>query len=392
MENRLAGEFMVEKFYAYYKGTRIDAYEGRRKKLRREITTKPVSKAELFDSLIENDRYPVMPVKGRGVDGLPYFSYYRDQGPRGERLDGKGGKETLAHSLFQDVFLLLPKFKLKDNLDEVIITIDTVTVDLRKWIDEKHYYVIEVMYRLEETKPYSYYYKWNGSLAFEISVTTELSKEKIEYLSNLGIQICEFTVSDKVVSKLRVVENEISAKSKQAFNRAIEENKKMEEAELLALNVEQSIYSKYVREYYENYRYNNTEIEAIILGNVNTKEEWKDKYAIMKNFEQQENEMKRRIEQARKELGTLTSLKKSHINDIKKLEQDKNEISVEINEMENKVASYKELNKVNTALKSTLKQLEEDKDDLTTQNEKLTNDLKNEKQKTIWEKVFKKNK
>ncbi|MGH1848623.1 hypothetical protein ABE869_17515 [Enterococcus gilvus] len=353
---------MVEKFYAYYKGNKIDAYEGRRKKIRREIQTTPVSKAELFDSLDKKDRYPVTPKKSSNSNGSPYFAYYPNCKPPGSRLGNKGSKETLAHSLFQDVFIKLPNFKIEDNLDEVTVFVDNVTFDLRKWVDKDHYYIIEVMYRLKETKPYSYYYKWNGYLALEISVTTNLSKDKIEYLSKIGIQICELTVSEKVVTELREAEQMMKYRSEQIFEDA--NIKDAEEADFLALEAEHSIYQKKFEKYYKSYSSNKYRAFAKLLGSVNTEKEWEEKYVNMKRYEQQEEDMKRRIEKQRKELIQLTNLSQISKNEVQQLEKDKLILNSQKNSLIQEKGEVIDLETKNASLENENNKLERNMVDL----------------------------
>ncbi|MET3564128.1 hypothetical protein ABID30_003225 [Enterococcus rotai] len=299
---------MVEKFYAYYNGQRINAYEAIRKRNRSEITTSPVEEAELFDSPQIPDRYPVKPVSARNGKGLPYFAYYSGFAPVGTCLDTRDNKETLAHALFRDVFLRLIHFTIKDWNKRVFVLSDNVTVDLRIRNSEGNYYIVDVMFRLKKTDPYSYYYKWNGYLALEVVVTTRVTKNKVQDLSEKGIQICSLKVPGTVVDKLSTL-GDVDAVS---------------EAE----------YQKQVSLYRYLYESNKLEAYGKLLGQVKTKNVWKDKYQQMKLYEEQEADMLNRIKKAKIDLSYIEEKERSIQSDINKLEQKRQSIQTEIDDVQ----------------------------------------------------------
>lgn len=342
---------MVEKFYAYYKEKRINAYQALRKRNRSEIETSPIEKAELFDSLHEKDRYPLRPVTARNNKGLPYFAYYPGYSPVGNSLEGVGGKETLAHSLFQDVFLQISQFRLEDGSDTMSIFIDNVTVDLRVRVNEQNYYIIDVMYRLKKTEPYSYYYKWNGYLAFEIVVTTRVAKDKVEQLSLRGIQICSFKVPNIINNALKQIEN--SSETGQ---------------------ISEEIYQKQLKKYLLLYGSDRYKVWGKLLGTVVTKDEWKEKYQQMKLYEEQEKDMLNRIRSCEHRLQELQKIEREYNRKINKLKDFKQELTNKVEKIENDKENISSLNEINQKLLEENVFLEKKQKQLNQQLRKLSKD------------------
>lgn len=269
---------MVQKFYAYYQGKRINAFEALNLKKKRLISTEK-RKAELFDSKLPNAD-PVLPKKAKNGIGLPHFSYYPNQSCIGN-VGGTGSEVTLAHVLFQDVFLKLPYFTIKDQNTIIKVFPEEVTVD-RIMKTNNHNYILEIVYRLEKTEPYSYYYKWNGMLAVEIVVTTRTEKQKVDDLAKQGIQICEIRVPKDAELKLRKYDKTIL--SEEVYN---------------------NIYNQYFEKYFQLYQNPRFFAFSILLGKVKTLPKWLERYEKMSKWEEQEAEMLKRIELAKRQLSDL---------------------------------------------------------------------------------------
>ncbi|EGO8197367.1 hypothetical protein E5K21_002561 [Enterococcus faecalis] len=315
----------------------------------RVITTKPVSEAELFDSPIYSDRYPVKPSvgrkkKGTNERGLPFFLYYSSNKPVGINLGGPGSKVTMAHAVFQDIFSTLPHFlietKYKKELIKVIV--DGVTVDLRVKVSDEDYYIVEIMYRLKQTEPYSFYYKWNGYLAMEVVVTSPVTKDKVDRLSNKGIQVCEFKVPKSIEEELRIATHNLLKSNKQVDNIEFSE-----ETEFFMLQREHQVYKRYYEKYYYLYESGKFVAYCNLIGDVETKPEWKEMYINMKQYEQQEAEMIRRITEKREELTKLevtAEQYRNRITQIKNKEVQLEKKSIELQESSEKIERIKEKN------------------------------------------------
>lgn len=285
------------------------------------IKTTPREDAVLFDSKNIKDRYPVRPTKNKKAGGLPYYSYYSGYSPKGNCLDSRGESESIAHNLFQDVFLNLTNFKIKDGANEVRVVVDSVTVDYKVNVNEKNFYIIDVMYDLLKTFPYSHYYKWNGKIGLEIVVTTRVEKEKVDFLSSKSIQICSFKVPNIFIDEL----NPYVSK---------QDSKIMTENE----------YNKFLRKYIYLYSTEKFAAFSMLLGNVITKNSWKEKYHQMKLYEEQEQEMKNRINTLKKELTVLHEQKDEMNQSIILLEQAKKAYDIHFKQKKAELESVDVLN------------------------------------------------
>lgn len=334
---------MVDKFYAYYKGQKINAYKALRLKNRSEITTSPVTKAELFDSL-GDEKYPLKPVKGRNGRGLPYFAYYSNYKPEGNSLDQRHRNETFAHAVYQDVFLRLAQFTFVDGNERILVSVDKVTVDTIVRVNDKNYYIVDVMYTLKETSPYSYYYKWNGQLSLEIVVTTIVAKEKQEFLSEKGIQLASLQVPRSVQQKLSEIE-----------------------VNMINDELPESIYEQQVTHYKNLYETGKFDVWAKLLGRVKTKDGWKERYFQMKAYEEQVKKMEAQIERLN-----------NRINQLQQTENDKqkNILNLQSKEVEarRRIADRDSSERERRDLESRYKQLSTEYNAVREKNQRLNNE------------------
>ncbi|EGO2830260.1 hypothetical protein JKN33_001456 [Enterococcus faecalis] len=357
---------MVEKFYAYYKGKKINIYEGLKLKKDKVIATNPASRAELFDSLSLTDRYPLRPCTGRlkkdNQRGLPFYAYYSGYKPEGNNLEGSGGGITLAHAVFQDIFSNLSEFTIEYRKEIIMLFIDKVTVNLRVKDEEENYYVVEIMYDLEKTFPYSYYYKWNGLLAMEIVVTTEVTKEKVDFLSSRGIQVCELKVPRKIEAELRNAQRN----SQDDFTGDFPF---------------EDVYNKNYQKYYYLFESNKFRAFVNLPGDVQTKFEWREIYTKMKNYEQQETEMIENIKEKKEELEKLQIEQQNLLFDVEKLRKQKGDFLERDKKLEGLSALVFQLSEENKQLEQKInsvlvKNKELKKQNLEWENQPLTKKIK----------------
>lgn len=384
---------MSAKFIAYYNGKKINAYEGLRLKTERLISTSPVSNAVLFDSLDEDDRYPVSPHKGKlskktKKRGRPYFVYYPNNAPGNIVNNKEGINKTLAHDLFQNIFSTLSEFDMhlrymsKDS--KIEIKVKSSGIDRRIKVTNTKTYVVDILLNLEETYPYSYYYKWNGQLALEISVSSIETFEKVSELSKYGLQVCELRVPKSIIMECKE-----ATKGILHIDSEVGEEQTVNSSDETPVEEYNKLYSKY----YELFKTRKFKAFAIELGSIETKDGWRERYENMSKYEEQVEKMNDLIKYRQAELDKLN-------NEISNKQDKLTVIKKEYNKIENYVETKNlTINKLNTDIMNekkqnatlheeleiankSLKELQSKKDELTEKVEKLEN-------KSLWKKILK---
>ncbi|WP_288394380.1 hypothetical protein [uncultured Vagococcus sp.] len=363
----------MSKFIAYYKGKKINAYQGLKLKTKRIIETRSVEEAELFDSLNENDRYPVRPFKARLDKGNPYFAYYPDNTPKNIINNKDGVNKTLSHDVFQLIFSNLSEFlvhlRYTPEEDKILLKINKSYSDYRvtiKGMEKSKTYMVDVLLDLESTYPYSHYYKWNGFLSLEISVSTLEEAGKVSDLSAQGLQVCELRVPNKVKDELKVM-------SKNMLD---------EESSI-------SIFKNAYKKYYHLFESKKFTAYLIELGEIYTKNEWKEKYIEMDKFEQQVKEMKTIIKKKQEEVSQLNDEieKRNHyLNDLK---EEKITFDEQMAKDERNINNLREeLRKESSKLDSEKKNINE----ITKENQKLKEKNESLENMSLFDFLFKRHK
>ena len=243
-----------------------------------------------------------------------------------------------------------------------MLFIDKVTVNLRVKDEEENYYVVEIMYDLEKTFPYSYYYKWNGLLAMEIVVTTEVTKDKVDFLSSRGIQVCELKVPRKIEAELRNAQRN----SQDDFTGDFPF---------------EDVYNKNYQKYYYLFESNKFRAFVNLPGDVQTKFEWREIYTKMKNYEQQETEMIENIKEKKEELEKLQIEQQNLLFDVEKLRKQKGDFLERDKKLEGLSALVFQLSEENKQLEQKInsvlvKNKELKKQNLEWENQPLTKKIK----------------
>lgn len=177
----------VDKFYAIYidengTGEIVDVYQAIKMVYQDAIiVTKPKEKGSLYD--IET-YLKVLP--RRGVN--PHFRYYSD-----EDSLLKGKKSILEYTpelkTFIKAFEDIRSFKIEEWEKDPITIIPKNMQKLRRIETKDSFVVLKFLVELKETKPYSYYYKYNGALGLEFSVTSQPEPIKRKELGEQGIPL-----------------------------------------------------------------------------------------------------------------------------------------------------------------------------------------------------------
>ncbi|MGJ1010773.1 hypothetical protein IGI96_002290 [Enterococcus sp. DIV0421] len=338
---------MVQKFYAYYKGKPINAYKGLKLKFDRKISVKK-ELAEIFDSPNKKIAKPVFPKAGKY---LPFYSYYKDSGTT-PQTSGEGKNFTIAHVLFKSIFADLKEFTIQQgNNDAISVSVKKCYPEYRVKISENNERIIEILYTLEKTFPYSYYYKWNGCLAVEISRTNRIEKTKVDDLEGKGIQIFEVPVPKDVVEGLNYKEKYLTKNDK---------SKIMSETEF------ESLYKKY------SYLYTSTNFIAYgkFLGTAEYLTPiWKERYMEMNKYEEQLSQLKSDIEEQQSKCNKMELSIQEKINEL-------TELNNNIKEAEHVLGDIEKLKNDNARLNDLLAQEKQDNQNISMDLKQTKKDLK----------------
>lgn len=279
---------MVEKFYAYFEhddgtGEILDVYEAIQlvhDPTKATIIVKPKEKCPLYD--IETF-LKVSPVRGKN----PYFKYYRDET---SPLVGRSSilEYTPELKTFIRAFEGIDNFKIEES-DKEIITLFPKKMNKLKRIETSNSFVIlKFLVNLRETKPYSYFYKYNGVLGLEFTVTSYPEPIKRKELGKKGIPL--FCAELKFPEWIDVPE-EISDE---------------EEFEAIAAEIKNTYQNR-------NYR-----LQGEFINDAVNFPDYKEKYTILNDFERQCEELreekrqyKELINQSKEQLSSLEIEKKN---------------------------------------------------------------------------------
>lgn len=322
----------VKKFYAYYKKSDeeykiVDAFEALKlRDVTKEIVTQPKEKGKLYDI---DTFLKVCPVKGKNGEGLPHFSYYN-----GEDSPLKGRESTMQYSMelnsYIKAFEEIDSFKIKEKFKEPITIVPRFMHKFKRIETNNSFVIVKFLVELEETKPYSAFYKFNGVLALEFSVTSQPKPVKRKELELQGIPL--FTSQLEFPAWMSISEEEPTEKE---FVEIVEELK----------NTYQN------KNYYLLGKFDNQSINF---------PEYKEKYIILNNFERQCEE----LENKKKELETIIKNQKNILDAIK-AEKKSQEIEIHNNKrllevLRKEVDSYPKIKEANARLTETNAQQREE--------------------------------
>lgn len=354
---------MVEKFYALYKDDirnveqTVDVFEAFDLQERAIAITNPKEKSPFYDlqTLLK-----VHPVHGKKSSNGAHFKYYPREAS--QLLDtSREVSYTPELIVFIRAFKDIDKFYIKEWEKKMIQVFPENMEQMKRIEQNDQIIIVKYLIQLDETHPYSYYYKWNGQLALEFKVTSEPTHVKRKILEKMDIPLFEANMKfPKDVTLPQTFQNKL-------------------DFENVALQVRRTYQD---RRYFLSGKFSN-QVKQTALN--------KERYETLSKYERQLEELQNqqslkkeqvaslneKIEKLEKELIELQKKAKSYNNVVisnerlKSLEDDKEMFKKENNRLE---AEKEVLTKENN-------RLEAEKEVLTKENERL-------KQKGFLKRIF----
>ncbi|WP_446935774.1 hypothetical protein [Lysinibacillus fusiformis] len=147
---------------------------------------------------IRSGVYPVSSTSGdKKISRGAYYRYYNKENTK-QILFPK--KMTNAHLLFQMMFLQLKEFSIEDKNHKRKIQVAIKSAELEYYIkaDNNRGIFIDVLLDIDYTIPYSYKYLWNSKLAIEVKVTHAVEPKKKCILQDYNISTYEASVPESI--------------------------------------------------------------------------------------------------------------------------------------------------------------------------------------------------
>ena len=368
----------VSKFYAVWRKESgeeeiVNAFQALALKGRAQIITTPKEQATLFDletGLKVNPRSS-QKKDGRYV-GQPYFSYYP-----GEESPLKGTEGSFEYSselnAFIEAFKSIKKFQIGYGERTAFIFPKAIYPMKRVVFEDEDFVILKLWIEIDETYPYSEYYRLNGQLGIEFYKTKRPEPVKRIKLAQRGVPLLEAKAQFPESTKIYVPEEFVSSEQ----IRGIAER---------------------VREVYQerNYKLYGTfdkyHLEAFVFLDDNER-----KYQILKTYEDQCQELK-------DEIKLLKSSYDEKLEKVKQLSEDIEQAETLLRKYHEEEEYYKKLEKDNQKLEVDKQRLKQEKGEIISENQRLANEsqrlrkLKNEAEEKIeslerrsfWQRLFNK--
>ncbi|SFC42016.1 hypothetical protein SAMN05660328_102364 [Streptococcus gallolyticus] len=361
----------VSKFYAKWRKPSgeeklINAFDALALKGRAQIETSPKEKASLYD--IETG-LKVTPKRGHRKNGRyqgqPYFTYYP-----GEASPQKGTEGSFEYSselnAFIEAFKSIKRFQIGYGKQTAFIFPKEIFPMKRVVFENGGVFILKLLIEIDETRPYSEYYRLNGQLGIEFYKTKRPKPEKRIKLAKKGIPLLEAEAQFPKSTKIYVPEEFVSSEQ----IRGVAEK---------------------VREVYQerNYKLYGTfdkyHLEAFVFLNDNER-----KYQTLKSYEEQCQELQTEI----KKLEDSFSQKSEKVNQLR---EEIMQAESRLRKYREKEEYYKKLEKDNQILNQEKAQFLSEKQHLTEQSQRYlkeinkaqeeTEDLRN---RSFWQRLFNK--
>lgn len=358
----------VSKFYARWKKSDgndeiINVFKAIELKRKGIIVTTPKEVASLYD--IETG-LKVLPRHGKKVNGeyihQPSFSYYPSE-KNNLSEQGENVVYTPELNVFLEAFKNIKKFQVGFGNNTIVIYPKKMLQFQQIKIDDKSF-ILQYLVEIDETLPYSAYYRLNGKLALGFYVKSYPESIKKIRLAQAGIPFFEakacFPKNTKIPREFKS-QNEIS-------------------------KVADSVRETYQDRNYKLYG----DFDTYHLNELVFLDDNERKYKILKNYEDKCKELESKIAQLKMESETEV--------------QKKNQLTIEVQNLKEVLRKYhaeenyyRELdqNKVKSDL--DIKSLEQEKQKLLEENKDLKsklNDAREEnmnlKNRPFWQRLFNK--
>lgn len=338
----------VSKFYAVWRKESgeeeiVNAFQALALKGRAQIITTPKEQATLFDletGLKVNPRSS-QKKDGRYV-GQPYFSYYP-----GEESPLKGLESSFEYSselnAFIEAFKTIEKFQIKYDNHTAYIFPKAISLMKRIVFEDEDFVILKLLIDIDETYPYSEYYRLNGQLGIEFYKTSRPEPVKRIKLAKEGIPLFEVEANFPESTKIYVPKEFTSP----------------EQVRSIAARV-RKVYQETNYKLYGNF--DKYHIEAFVFLDDNER-----KYQTLKTYEEQCQELQAKI----KKLEENFNQKTEKVNQLRKEIKQAETILRNYHEEEE---YYKKLEKDNQKLESDKQRLKQEKGEIISKNQRLTNE------------------
>lgn len=368
----------VSKFYAVWRKESgeeeiVNAFQALALKGRAQIITTPKEQATLFD--LETD-LKVNPRSSQKKDGRyvgqPYFSYYP-----GEESPLKGLESSFEYSselnAFIEAFKTIEKFQIEYNNHTAYIFPKVISPMQRVVFEDGDFVILKLLIDIDETYPYSEYYRLNGQLGIEFYKTSRPEPVKRIKLAKEGIPLFEAKAHFPQSTKIYVPEEFTSSEQVKSVADRVRE-----------------VYQERNYKLYGNF--DKYHLEELIFLDDNER-----KYKTLKTYEEQCQELKDEIKLLKSSYG-------EKFEKVKQLSEDIKQAEIILRKYHEEEEYYKKLEKDNQKLEEDKRKLKQEKGEILTENQRLANEsqcllkLKNEaeekieslQRRTFWQRLFNK--
>lgn len=361
----------VSKFYAVWRKESgeeeiVNAFQALALKGRAQIITTPKEQATLFDletGLKVNPRSS-QKKDGRYV-GQPYFSYYP-----GEESPLKGLESSFEYSselnAFLEAFKTIEKFQIEYDNHSAYIFPKAISLMQRIVFEDEDFVILKLLIDIDETYPYSEYYRLNGQLGIEFYKTSRPEPVKRIKLAKEGIPLFEAKAHFPKSTKIYVPK------------------------EFTSPEQVRSVANK-VREVYQetNYKlygsFDKYHVEAFVFLDDNER-----KYQTLKTYEEQCQELQAKIKKLEENFNQKTEK-------VNQLREEIKQAEIRLRHYCEKEEYYKKLEKDNELLKQEKAQLRTERQQLTEQSRHLREErdaaqeeTKSLRSRSFWQRLFNK--
>ena len=361
----------VSKFYAVWRKESgeeeiVNAFQALALKGRAQIITTPKEQATLFDletGLKVNPRSS-QKKDGRYV-GQPYFSYYP-----GEESPLKGLESSFEYSselnAFIEAFKTIEKFQIEYDHHSAYIFPKAISPMQRIVFEDEDFVILKLLIDIDETYPYSEYYRLNGQLGIEFYKTSRPEPVKRIKLAEEGIPLFEAKANFPESTKIYVPKEFTSP----------------EQVKSVAARVRE-VYQERNYKLYGNF--DKYHLEAFVFLDDNER-----KYHTLKTYEEQCQELEAEI----KRLEACFSQKDARVNQLR---EEIKQAEIRLRHYCEKEEYYKKLEKDNELLKQEKAQLRTERQQLTEQSQHLREErdaaqeeTKSLRSRSFWQRLFNK--
>ena len=270
--------------------------------------------------------------------GQAFFRYFTGES---SPLRDKPGSFAYTPELiaFLSAFEVIQKFQIQEGETTIMIFPEQIAKLQRVSFPDGGYSILKFYMKLEETYPYSAYYRFNGILAIEFYVSGKPSRLKRAELARKGIPLFE---------------------AKAFFPKWIQESlpEEFENPEELA-TIAKEIRTTYQDRDYK--LYGRFQKEHMITPDNERK------YQTLKTYEEQCKELK-------EEIAQLESSYNEKNKEVKQLSEAIGQAKTRLRKYHEKEEYYKKLEKENQKLEDANQKLKQEKGEILSENQRLTNE------------------